>query len=73
MRSKQRAHFSDTHDQQIFVVRRMLRYQQHQPENRSANLKGDGGPAVTMLTKRRIEISIGNNKIWQASRTRKVA
>ena len=73
MRSKQRAHFSDAHDQQILSFAEWCALNNISLKTGRRILKATGGPVVTMLTKRRIEISIGNNKIWQASRTRKVA
>jgi hypothetical protein len=36
-------------------------------------LKSPDGPVVTMLSAKRIGITVGNNRAWQASRARKVA
>jgi hypothetical protein len=36
-------------------------------------LNGPDGPKVTMLSPRRVGITVGNNRAWQASRARGVA
>ena len=37
------------------------------------NIKSPGGPVVTQLSERRIGITVGNNRRWQAARARKSA
>jgi hypothetical protein len=34
-------------------------------------IKSPGGPVVTQLSERRIGITVGNNRRWQAARARK--
>ena len=36
-------------------------------------IKSPGGPVVTQLSERRIGITVGNNRRWQAARARKSA
>jgi hypothetical protein len=68
-----RAHFSADHDQQILTFREWCDLNSISARTGRRILKAPGGPTVTMLTSRRFGISIGNNKIWQASRAKEVA
>jgi hypothetical protein len=65
-----RAHFSADHDQQILTFREWCDLNSISARTGRRILKAPGAPTVTMLTKRRFGISLGNNKIWQAQRAR---
>jgi hypothetical protein len=68
-----RTHFSADHDQQILTFAEWCALNNISHRTGRRILKAPGAPIVTMLTKRRFGISIGNNKIWQASRAKEVA
>jgi hypothetical protein len=68
-----RAHFSIDHDQQVLTFREWCNLNNISERTGRRILKSPGGPVVTMLTTRRFGITLGNNKIWQVSHTRKVA
>ena len=72
-RRQPRAHFSDVHDQQVLSFREWCALNNISPKTGRRILKAPGAPVVTMLTSRRIGISLGNNKLWQASRARPVS
>jgi hypothetical protein len=69
---KKRAHFSADHDQQILTFREWCDLNSISARTGRRILHAPGAPTVTMLTKRCMGISIGNNKIWQEQRARRV-
>jgi hypothetical protein len=64
------APLSALHDDQVLTFLEWCRINRISERNGRRILDGPGGPVVTMLSARRIGITVGNNRIWQKSRER---
>jgi hypothetical protein len=68
-----RTPFSATHYQQVLTFREWCDLNSISHRTGRRILDAPGAPTVTMLTPRRIGITIAANRAWQASRARVVA
>jgi hypothetical protein len=67
------APLSVLHDDQVLTFFEWCQQNRFSERTGRRVLNGPDGPKVTMLSPRRVGITVGNNRTWQASRTRKVA
>jgi hypothetical protein len=58
------------HTDQVLTFREWCRLNGISERNGRRILKEPGGPVVTLLSPRRIGITVGNNREWQARRAR---
>ncbi len=61
---------SESHPDQVLTFFEWCRLNRFSERTGRRILHGPGGPKVTMLSPRRIGITVGANRTWQASRTR---
>jgi hypothetical protein len=64
------APLSTLHDNQVLTFLEWCRLNRISERNGRRILDGPDGPVVTMLSARRIGITVGNNRAWQQSRER---
>jgi hypothetical protein len=67
------APLSVLHDDQVLTFFEWCQLNRFSERTGRRILNGADGPKVTMLSPRRLGITIANNRAWQASRTGKVA
>jgi hypothetical protein len=71
--STKRHHFEvppSAQDNQVLTLREWSALNHISPRTAHRILKGPNRPVVTMLSSKRIGITIGNNRRWQKSRER---
>ena len=66
------APLSVLHDDQVLTFFEWCQLNRFSERTGRRILKGPDSPKVTMLSPRRLGITVGNNRAWQASRARKV-
>ncbi len=64
------APLSAEHDSQVLTFVEWCRLNRLSERTGRRILESPGAPTVTMLSARRIGITVGNNRKWQASRSR---
>ena len=58
------------HDDQVLTFFEWCKLNRISERTGRRILDGPNGPVVTMLTSRRIGVTVGNNRLWQQSRER---
>jgi hypothetical protein len=64
------APLSASHDDQVLTFFEWCQLNRISERTGRRILAGPGGPKVTMLSPRRVGITVGNNRRWQQSRER---
>ncbi len=65
------APLTSLHDDQVLLFREWCALNRLSERTGRRILDAPGGPVVTQLSPKRIGITVGNNKRWQATRVRK--